>query len=251
MLEASATSRILGRYPHATAFQRWHMRGRLHLCPYDSLLRHLTGSGSLLDVGCGFGHLAWYLEDEKPGLAYFGTDIDPRKIGLAQGSLRNRSEWNGRSAADAGKNGAAGPTSAVGPAAAAESEPPEFLLGDARALPSLPARFGNIVFLDVLYLMPWDLQEEMLAWALSRLAPGPESAVVVKTMEEARGFSGFRAVAEEWIMVRLLRRTASSGTLNGARPASDYADFARTLGYRTEVEKLGTFNPSTLLRFHR
>ncbi len=197
------------------------MRGRLRLCPYDALLKHLTGAGDLLDVGCGFGHLAWYLASQQPRLRYFGTDIDSRKINLARGSL-----------------------------AGAEARP-EFHPGDARELVGLPARFGNIVFLDVLYLMPWDMQKRMLAWAFSRLAPGRESTLLIKTMDEARGFSGFRAVAEEWIMVRLLGRTLSSGALNGARPLSDYLDHARALGFRGESESLGTFNPSTILSFRR
>lgn len=202
------------------------MRGRLRLCPYDALLKHLTGPGDVLDVGCGFGHLAWYLASERPDLRYRGTDIDPRKIALALGSLP-------RGGSPAGK------------------ALPEYRLGEAAGLSGFPDSFGNIVFLDVLYLMPWDLQKRMLAWALAHLSPGPGSAVVVKTMEEARGFSGFRAVAEEWIMVRLLRRTLSSGALNGARPASEYLDHARGLGFRGEMESLETFNPSTLLRFHR
>jgi 2-polyprenyl-3-methyl-5-hydroxy-6-metoxy-1,4-benzoquinol methylase len=213
--------RILTRYPHASALQRWHMRGRLRLCPYDALLKHLTGPGNLLDVGCGFGHLAWYLADERPDLRYHGADIDPRKIDLATESTERSPQRH------------------------------DFRLGDVRGLPGLPDRFGNIVFLDVLYLMPWEMQKEMMAWALARLSPGTGSALVIKTMDEAEGFSGFRAVAEEWIMVRLLRRTLSSGALNGARSADDYLAFARGLGFRGEVESLGTFNPSSILRLHR
>jgi SAM-dependent methyltransferase len=226
MLPAAAMEAILARYPHATPFQRWHMRGRLRLCPYDMLLPHLTGKGSLLDVGCGFGHLAWYLRETRPDLGYYGTDIDPRKIDLAKGSLD----------ADPGTGASAMPA---------------FSLGDARTLPGPPSGFGNIVFLDVLYLMPWELQRELMAWALGRLSPDPGSALVIKTMDEAKGFAGFRAVAEEWIMVRLLRRTASSGALNGARPAADYLDFAAGLGFRGECHALGTFNPSSVLRFTR
>lgn len=238
MLEDAAIGRILARYPHASAFQRWHMRGRLRLCPYDALPKHLTGSGTLLDVGCGFGHLAWCLESVKPGLRYFGTDIDARKIALAQGSL---------------VAAAVSPAMASGkaPGDPARASAAEFRFGDARELPDLPERFGNIVFLDVLYLMPWEMQKGMLEWAFAHLASDLGSALVIKTMEEARGFSGFRAVAEEWIMVKLLRRTLSSGALNGARPASDYLDFARGLGFRGETESLGTFNPSTLIRFRR
>ncbi|MEO6097697.1 MAG: class I SAM-dependent methyltransferase [Fibrobacteria bacterium] len=222
MLDATAIDRILERYPHASAFQRWHMRGRLKLCPYEKLDRHLTGADTLLDVGCGFGHFAWHLAAVKPEMRYHGTDIDARKIALAQACLT------------------------VGGAA-----PPQFHLGDASTLPDLPEAFGNIVFLDVLYLLPWEAQKGLMAWALRRLAPGPESVMVIKTMEQARGFSGFRAVAEEWIMVVLMRRTMSSGALNGARPASDYLEFARGLGFQGEVEDLGTFNPSTVMRFHR
>jgi SAM-dependent methyltransferase len=221
MLDALATERILERYPHASAFQRWHMRGRLRLCPYERLERHLTGRGNLLDVGCGFGHLAWHLTAVKPGLRYFGTDVDARKIALAKGCRSNA------------------------------SQPPDFRLGDAMTLSGLPETFGNIVFLDVLYLMPWEAQQRMLAWALGRLSPGSGSAVVIKTMDKAEGVSGFRAVAEEWIMVSLLRRTLSSGALNGARATGDYLDFARSLGFHAEAEALGTFNPSTIIRMNR
>jgi SAM-dependent methyltransferase len=221
MLDALATERILERYPHASAFQRWHMRGRLRLCPYERVDPHLTGPDTLLDVGCGFGHLAWHLAEVKPGLRYFGTDVDSRKIALAQECRPDA------------------------------PPPPDFRLGDAMALSGLPDTFGNIVFLDVLYLMPWDAQQRMLAWALGRLSPGPDSAVVIKTMDKAEGVSGFRAVAEEWIMVSLLRRTLSSGALNGARATRDYLDFARSLGFNGEAEALGTFNPSTIIRFHR
>ena len=221
MLTGAETDQILSRYPHASAFQRWHMRGRLRLCPYDLLLPQMTGRGNVLDVGCGFGHFAWYLSATRPDLEYLGADIDGRKIALARGSMDE----------------------------AAGSR--KFLLGDVREAPGLPASSGNIVFLDVLYLMPWELQKEMLAWALGRLSPDPGSVVLVKTMDEAKGFSGFRAVAEEWIMVSLLRRTASSGALNGARPASDYLEFAAGLGFRGECHALGTFNPSSVLRFFK
>ena len=238
MLDALAIERILERYPHASPFQGWHMRGRLKLCPYERLARHLTGPGTLLDVGCGFGHLAWHLAAVKPELRYFGTDVDARKIALAQACPGTVDALS----ADASSGASTKPPL---------SPPPVFHLGDAMTLSGLPETFGNIVFLDVLYLMPWDAQQRMLAWALGRLSPGPDSAVVIKTMDKAEGLSGFRAVAEEWIMVSLLRRTLSSGALNGARATQDYLDFARSLGFQAEAEALGTFNPSTLIRFHR
>ena len=46
---------------------------------------HLTGAESLLDTGCGFGHLAWYLAEIGAPLRYFDVDTDKRKIDLALG----------------------------------------------------------------------------------------------------------------------------------------------------------------------
>jgi SAM-dependent methyltransferase len=228
-MDRAAREAIVARYPDAGAFQRWHMRGRLDLCPYDALLPFFTGSDSVLDVGCGFGHLAWHLSRHRPDLRYYGTDIDARKVALAESSLR----------ADADRGD---------PPASAK---PSFFLGDARIIRGLPGAFGNITFLDVLYLLPWESQQEMIRWALGRLKDAPGSSVIIKTMDEAKGFAGFRAVAEEWIMVRMLRRTLSSGALNGARPAADYLAFAGSLGFRGEAHPLGTFNPSTLIRLAR
>ncbi|MEO7425699.1 MAG: class I SAM-dependent methyltransferase [Fibrobacteria bacterium] len=240
-MDNTFTDRILSRYPHASLLQRWHMRGRLRLCPYDTLLKHLTGGENLLDIGCGFGHLAWYLADSGSRLRYYGADIDARKVDLALGTLAVAGAGGGPVAAG---DDFAIPTEGGG-------EKPIFLCGDIQELRTLPDHFGNIVMLDVLYLMPWESQMRMMAWALGRLSPGKDSALIIKTMDPAEGFSGFRAVAEEWIMVRLLRRTMSSGELNGMQPFSAYTDFAAANGFRCEREALPTFNPSSILRIHR
>lgn len=232
MLDRGVVDRILARYPHASPLVRWHMRGRLRLCPYDGLLKHLTGKGDLLDIGCGFGHFAWYLAEAMPSLRYFGTDIDARKVDLALGSL---SSLKG-AAADAGGSSA---------------RLPAFRPGDIMAMEDWSGPYGNITLLDVTYLMPWEFQTRLLTWALGRLAPGPDSALIIKTMDAPEGWSGRRALWEEWIMVHLLGRTKSSGTINGTRPFATYIAFAHGLGFECEVEAMGTFNPSSVLRFHR
>jgi len=209
------------------------MWGRLHLCPYDALLKHLTGTDNLLDIGCGFGHLAWYLAEIGSPLRYYGSDIDKRKIDLAsrcQMPPGPRCLVGSRKAHEVPARGFQG------------LAPPLFSFGDVRELVGLPARFGNIVLLDVMYLMPWALQTSIMDWAFARLLPGPENPLIIMTMNEAVGFSGFRTLAEEWIMVHLLRRTRSSGTINGIRPFAAYFDFARERGYHCEIEHLHTFN---------
>lgn len=221
-MDPALADRVMARYRRASPVQRWHLRGRLHLCPYDKILKHLTGPDDILDVGCGFGHQAWILVESGSRLKYYGTDIDERKISVALASLNP-----------------------------ADPDRPVFIAGDALSAPGLPERFGNIVFLDVIYLMPWELQKRMLEWAMGRLAPGIDSVILVKTWDEPKGFSGFRALAEEWIMVRLLRRTRASGALNGMRPFPEYVAFAAKHGFRCAIESLGTYNPSSLLRFTR
>jgi SAM-dependent methyltransferase len=221
---------VLAHYRHAGPVQRFHLSGRLRLCPYPALLKHLTGTESLLDIGCGFGHLAWFLEKERPDLRYYGTDLDESKIALAQASV---------------------PVGAAGAAAEAGGHRPFFLAGDIRKQAGLPARFGNIVLLDVLYLMPWEAQLALLEWCLSRLSDRPGSALVIKAMPPPEGFSGFRAVAQEWLMVRVFRRTRHSGLVNGARAWTDYRDFAAERGLGFGREELPTFNPSMILRLQR
>jgi 2-polyprenyl-3-methyl-5-hydroxy-6-metoxy-1,4-benzoquinol methylase len=220
MLEEAVIERIVARYAHGSAFQRWHMRGRLRLCPYDALLKHLTGQGNILDIGCGFGHLAWFMEENRADLVYFGTDIDERKIALVKGCPPSLSR-------------------------------PNFLTGDIQALKGLPVSFGNIVLLDVLYLMPWEEQVRLIEWCLSKLDENQNSSLVIKTMDRAMGWVGFRTVAEEWVMVHLLRRTRSSGTINGAKDSAAYSEVAHKLGYQFEIENLPTWNPSSIFRIHK
>jgi 2-polyprenyl-6-hydroxyphenyl methylase/3-demethylubiquinone-9 3-methyltransferase len=221
------------------------MRGRLHLCPYEALPKHLSGADTILDIGCGFGHLAWYLADTRPDLRYFGADVDERKVALAEGSTHAALAER---PAPAGPGGPFPDAPAAGPGGAAHpGTVPAFRHAEVTSAP--PAQ--GWPDLDVLYLLPWEAQVRLLEWALLHLDPAPGSALVLKSMEQAEGVSGFRALAEEWVMVHVLRRTRSSGTLLGARPASDYADFARERGWNSVVEDLGTYNPSYLLRIHR
>ena len=212
------------------------------MCPYDALPKDLTGEDSLLDIGCGFGHLAWYLVEIGSPLRYFGTDIDKRKIDLALGcSMRPSSNCSTNIPF----------SEATAPIGFGGSARPSLKFRGCQGASRLQDRFGNIVLLDVMYLMPWELQTSILDWALARLAPGPKSALVIMTMDEATGFSGFRTVAQEWIMVYLLRKTRSSGTIKGIRHFAAYLDFAKDRGYQCQIERLPTFNPSYILRMHR
>ncbi len=245
MLDETIIEGIVSHYSHASAFQKWHMRGRLKLCPYDALLKHLEGWKkdqssnpadevekpiSILDIGCGFGHFGWYLKNMHLPLKYLGVDIDSRKIALAKGSLTEQEKI---------------------PKENSVHKPLEFIFGNCSEIISNDTRFQNIVILDVIYLLPWDLQVQLIEWCLLHLDPNCKSALVIKTMDVAEGWVGWRTVAEEWIMVHLLRRTQSSGTINGIKPFQNYVDVFNRLGFNCEIENLPTWNPSSIFKATR
>ncbi len=219
---SSVITKIVAHYKQASFLDRWHLRARLRLCPYDALLRFFPERGNLLDVGCGFGHLAWYLAETRPAIQYFGLDPDPRKIQIAQKSLSSENKIQ-----------------------------PHFqtLLGE--KTPAWPDPWDCIVLLDVLYLIPWEQQLSLLNWAFERISVIPQGSLILKGMESPHGFSGWRALAEEWIMVHLLQKTLSSGTLRGAQPVEVYQKIGAEHGFQWDMERLPTFNPSFILRFHR
>ena len=79
--------RITARYQTASAWDRFHVRQRLRLGGYEQLLPFFPESGTVLDIGCGFGLLGWYLAETRPGLEYYGADVDARKIAVARAAF--------------------------------------------------------------------------------------------------------------------------------------------------------------------
>ena len=44
----------------------------------------LPASGTVVEVGCGYGHITSWLAEERPDLAFVGEDIDERAIASAR-----------------------------------------------------------------------------------------------------------------------------------------------------------------------
>jgi SAM-dependent methyltransferase len=213
-------SRIAARYGFAGPWDRFHVRQRLKLARYDALLPHLPASGRVLDVGCGFGLLGQFLAETRPGLGYAGTDIDTRKIALARQSFSG------------------------------QHVPPLFV-GDVRNWPDCPTPVTAIALLDVLYLLPETLQQELFDFACQMLAPGPEATLLVKLRPLQTGASSWGAFLQESLMVHLLRRTHSSGALFTGQDPDVYASWGRALGFACCQLELPTVRASVLLVFRR
>jgi 2-polyprenyl-3-methyl-5-hydroxy-6-metoxy-1,4-benzoquinol methylase len=203
MLSDAMRSAILSRYPRLGRLTRFHLDGRLRRCPYDSIATLLPPNPSLLDIGCGFGHFAWFLLESGACSGYTGTDIDPYKITVAQSSLK------------------------CSPAQAAPC--PLFLLGTPFSL-ALNDRYDAITLIDVLYLLPWDMQQRLLEWCFSHLSKKTGAVIIAKNPDTTAGARLYGSYVQEWIMVHVMGRTASSGTVRGARSVETYQRLCQSSG---------------------
>ena len=204
--------RIVARYPTASAWDRFHLRQRLQRCPYESLLPFIPQQGRLLDIGCGFAHFGCFLRETRPGLDYWGADIDTRKIGLAQAtSLR-------------------------------------VFAGDVRAWPGLPRHFIAVTMLDVLYLLPDALQKELFDFACGRLERSAEAVLVLKVLPPLKGWWRWQTLLQESAMVRL-GKTRDSGALHCSQDPSTYMRWATEHGLQSKEVNVATTPPSRVLVF--
>lgn len=122
-----------------SAAERWHLDVRFRSAPWDRVLSALEAEGTLLDVGCGPGLLAYLLEREGFPGRYLGVDPDERKIARARRWL---------------------------PASARR----EFRAGRVDEVEE--RGFSRVAMIDVLYLVAEAARGPLVTAAASRLAPG-------------------------------------------------------------------------------
>ncbi len=160
--------------------ERLFVRGRLFSAPLLEVARR-AGSGRVVDVGCGHGLMVALLAQGRPERSVVGIDPDPRKIDWAQAS--------------------------VGALANVSLEVDTVEALAARA----PGSFDAAVVCDVLYLLPRDQWRGFLTACHALLKPG--GALLLKEAEADRSWRYFKCLAQERLMVQVLRRTRSSGGL--------------------------------------
>jgi len=165
---AAAIERIAARY------RRWrhrrYARGKLTWDPlFEAAVPLLaTSTRPLLDIGCGLGLLGQYLRECGSHAAYLGVDPDGAKIDEA------------RAAAIAGAPGF------------------DFAMLDAASLPPVS---GDVALIDVLHYLPEDRQQQALANAASRVAPG--GTLVIRNVLRDASWRFRVTVAEERFLAAL------------------------------------------------
>ena len=220
MLNSRAIAEIVKCFPNAPELVKKHMQTRLKWCQYDEIAEYIPDKNSVLDIGCGFGHFAAYLNHSFPQNSYWGYDPDPEKIAVAKASTLNKNSNI------------------------------HFWVGDILTphTATFPAEgFTGIVLLDVLYLMPEDIQNRLLE-ALPRLLSA-HGSIIIKTLDTKRkSLRYYSALTQEWIMVHILRRTFSRDKIINPRSQADYTALLQKHGLQVTLIPLPlNRTPSVLL----
>lgn len=196
--------------------ERLFVRARLASAPLGELARRVRG-GRMLDVGCGHGVLCALVSQRLPATFVMGIDPDPRKIAWARASIGRRPRTEFR-------------TTTVEALALVEA-----------------ATFDTLTVADVLYLLP-EREHHVFLQACHRLLK-PGGLLLLKEAEDDGGWRTAKALAQERLMVRLLRRTRSSGGL-GFTTRAQLGCELQVAGFRVdEVVSLARFSTTPHVLF--
>jgi len=180
--------------------ERFYARMRYLTAPLERVVDLiLWDARTLVEIGCSAGVFANLVKIRRPGLVVTGVDTDPRKIATAHKTVHGRSGIN-------------------------------FIQADAFTYLKSAGAFNIIAFVDMLYLLKPDLQDELLQLAAQKVTPG--GAVIVKEMSDQPVCKRRWCQFQEWIAVRVTGMTKGTGIY--LRSAEAYPTVLRAAGLMVE-----------------
>jgi len=188
-------SGVLKYYDDSPWRVRLHVHGRWRLCPFRSLVTYLPDEGRLVDVGSGYGLWPFYVHTLKPDMEIWGLEPDPWKVQVATAIAR---KW--------------------------AIETISFAQANAQGIDLPACRAATII--DVLYLIPWEEQIEVLAKLVRALEPG--GTLLIKEMSEQPSWKYAWNWFEEWLAVRIIKIT--QGNRFYFRKIEDWLSLLNSLG---------------------
>jgi 2-polyprenyl-6-hydroxyphenyl methylase/3-demethylubiquinone-9 3-methyltransferase len=145
--DRAALARALRHYGDAPFADRLFIRGRAFLSDLTFIEPYVPRKGFVVDLGCGHGLFANLLREASESRRVLGVDADERKIAIAK---------------------------------LTEREGLRFELGDVASLALPPCDGMTIV--DVLYLMPAEAQEQLIANCSTALVEGKTLIIYAQEM---------------------------------------------------------------------
>lgn len=172
----SLRPRVLDRYKDASWGTRFHVWGRMRLCPFEALLPFIPRTGKLLEYGCGHGAFCHLVKEALPQLYVQGFDPSKRKIVEAQKSL---------------------PTGAA------------IVFQGVDSPPTGTGVWDTVAILDVLYLLPESQKEAVIDQCLSLLKA--DGTLLIKEVDTRPFWKFWLTYFEEWLAIRLVGWTLGQG----------------------------------------
>jgi 2-polyprenyl-3-methyl-5-hydroxy-6-metoxy-1,4-benzoquinol methylase len=163
---------VLRSYSRLPLFTRLFILLRYIVCPWNGILGYLTGTGSVLDIGCGHGLLLHLAKRKFPDLSCTGFDHDKRKIDVAIKSTPRRSLT--------------------------------FLL-DSEIDRLTPSSFDCVTLVDVLYSVPTERWSDILSLANKYLKP--HGTIIIKETVNRPKWKYYICLIQETVALRILRYT--------------------------------------------
>ena len=77
--------------PAMPLFDRLFAWARMKVLPLEKIDKIVPKKGTIVEIGCGHGLIANYLALSSPERRMIGVDIDDRRISMARGTVRGRS----------------------------------------------------------------------------------------------------------------------------------------------------------------
>jgi chitin disaccharide deacetylase len=212
--DRSAHNTTISLYAGAPPMTKWFINTRAKLCPFPFIESLCSDARSVLDVGCGLGFLTLYAASAKKERKCVGIDTEKRLIDRAAtiaAPLKNVSLLH--------------------------STLEQFAS-------STTDRFEAITFIDVLYLLPENQQEQLLRIAAGLLTENGK--LIIKETHKSSGIRYLAAYAEECLVVSLKRRRPSFSFHYRAK--EEWESLLNQLGFkqqtifRTPYEKPNNFS---------
>ena len=200
--ETKGVHAALSLFDSLSLKERLFVRGRLFTAPLIDIAAR-TPPGRIVDVGCGHGVLSALLAYQRPDRTVTGIDPDGWKISQARASVGTLSNTR----------------------------------FDVATIEQLAAREPHsadaVVVADVLYLLPRSAWASFLTAARTLLAP--HGVFLIKEAETDGSWRQTKALLQEQLMVRVFRRTHSSGAI-GLVPRDQLVRAMADVGLRvTEI----------------
>lgn len=168
----TSQNKIIKKYSHLSFWERFHILSRLKLCPWERIIDNVPKGRILIDIGCGHGLFANLLDLRGNFEQIIGVDPATAKIAVAQRSQNNKVQFFSEKYED------------------------------------IHYAADIVTIMDVLYLVPHNIQEELLKSIYARLPSG--GYLIIKDNVTTPRWKFLIGYLEELIMVRLLGATFGS-----------------------------------------